>query len=288
MREAAFKDTISLEQFTNERFKHLLTARPTAVNISQAAERFAKLAAEIKGTPLKAAKETLVRELECMLLEDVVTNKAIGSNGALHIVRGREENEKVCVLTHCNTGSLATGGYGTALGIIRSLWEMQRLEHVFCTETRPYNQGARLTAYELVHEKIPATLICDSMAAALVRSRRISAVVVGADRIVSNGDTANKIGTYQLALVAKAHNIPFYVAAPTTSIDFSLSSGEEIAIECRPEEEMACVGRKRIAAEGIRCWNPAFDVTPADLITGGIVTEEGVFEAAHLAKPASC
>ena len=159
---------------------------------------------------------------------------------------------------------------------------MGRLEHVYCTETRPYNQGARLTAYELVHDKIPSTLICDSMGALLMQRRKTSAVVVGADRVVANGDTANKIGTYQLAIAAKHHGVPFYIAAPVTTIDFVLKSGEEITIEERPSREMLCIGGKRVAAEGIGCWNPAFDVTPARLITGGIITERGVFEASNL------
>ena len=159
---------------------------------------------------------------------------------------------------------------------------MGRLEHVYCTETRPYNQGARLTAYELVHDKIPSTLICDSMGALLMQRQNISAVVVGADRVVANGDTANKIGTYQLAIAANYHNVPFYVAAPLTTIDFGLKSGEEITIEERPGKELLCVGGKRVAAEGIGCWNPAFDVTPAQLITGGVITERGVFEASNL------
>lgn len=203
-------------------------------------------------------------------------------------------------LQHCNTGSLATAGYGTALGVVRKLHEMGRLEHVYCTETRPYNQGARLTAFELVHDKIPATLIIDSMVAALLRSKvcqiawnvkvekliveyfqNIAAVVVGADRVVANGDTANKIGTYQIAVVAKYHNVPFYIAAPLTSIDLKIQSGDQIVIEERPDREMTHVGEHRIAAQGIKCWNPAFDVTPAHLITG-IITEFGVFKPDEL------
>lgn len=156
-------------------------------------------------------------------------------------------------------------------------------EHVYCTETRPYNQGARLTAFELVHDKLPATLVLDSMVAALLRSRNIAAVVVGADRVAANGDTANKIGTYQIAVVAHHHEVPFYVAAPLTSIDLTISCGDHIIIEERPDREMTHVGEHRIAAPGISCWNPAFDVTPASLITG-IITERGVFAPAELAE----
>nr|CAG4644900.1 EOG090X08IP [Leptodora kindtii] len=189
---------------------------------------------------------------------------------------------KLRVLTHCNTGSLATAGYGTALGVIRKLQEKGLLEHVYCTETRPYNQGSRLTAFELVYEKIPATLICDSMAAAAMQRFSIDVVIVGADRVAANGDTANKIGTYQLAVVAQCHSVPFYVAAPSSSIDMNLESGEQICIEERDETEITHSVGVRIAADGIRCWNPAFDVTPARLITGGIVTEKGVFAANRL------
>lgn len=166
--------------------------------------------------------------------------------------------------------------------MIRSLHEMGRLEHTFCTETRPYNQGARLTAFELVYEKIPATLITDSMAAAAMAHQGVSAVVVGADRVVANGDTANKIGTYQLAIVAKHHGVPFYVAAPSSSCDLRLETGKEIVIEERPSQELTDLNGVRIAAQGIRVWNPAFDVTPHELITGGIITELGVFAPEEL------
>lgn len=218
-----------------------------------------------------------------MLEKDIGDNKSIGNFGAQEILSGVSGDSLVRILTHCNTGSLATAGYGTALGVIRRLHELKRLEHVYCTETRPYNQGARLTAYELVHDKIPATLIVDSMVAALMKHRNISAVVVGADRVASNGDTANKIGTYQIAVLAKYHGVPFYVAAPFTSIDMKVVSGDHIVIEERPDHEMTHVGEHRIAAKGISCWNPAFDVTPASLIAG-IITEKGVFRPQELVK----
>jgi len=208
-----------------------------------------------------------------MLDEDVRTNRSIGSYGAADILRRSTNESKVNILTHCNTGSLATAGYGTALGVVRSLFEMGELEHCYCTETRPYNQGihfksanrqlckqvirlvylfqgSRLTAYELVYEKIPATLVCDNMVGLLLASRSISAIVVGADRVVLNGDTANKIGTYQIAILAKHHNVPFYVAVPTTSIDFEKRTGKEIEIENRSPREMTHIKDIQIAAQG--------------------------------------
>lgn len=177
-------------------------------------------------------------------------------------------------MTHCNTGSLATAGYGTALGVIRSLFNLGAIETVYCTETRPYNQGSRLTAFELVHDRIPATLITDSMASLVMKTKDVSAVVVGADRVLANGNTANKIGTYQLAIAAKFHKIPFYIAAPTTTI--VLDDSDSIVIEERSHKEVTEIKGIQIAPTGINVYNPAFDVTPAELITG-IITEVGVF-----------
>jgi methylthioribose-1-phosphate isomerase len=184
------------------------------------------------------------------------------------------------VLTHCNTGALATAGYGTALGVIRAAWEQGKRPHVFCTETRPWLQGARLTAWELVRLGIPAELIVDSAAAWLMGRGEINAVVVGADRIAVNGDTANKVGTYALALVAAAHDVPFYVAAPFSTIDVSTGSGEEIVIEERPADEVTTIRGQRIAADGIGVRNPAFDVTPSRYITA-IITEKGVYKGPY-------
>ena len=277
----------TLLNIVKSNFEHLKTARPTAVNIAESADRFIKHASQICNNPsneqTKCPWDTLVQEMESMLSDDIAANRAMGKHGAEHITEHCKA-DKVTVLTHCNTGSLATAGYGTALGVVRALNEEGRLERVYCTETRPYNQGARLTAYEIVHDKLPGTLICDSMGALLMKERRVSAVVVGADRVVANGDTANKIGTYQLAIAAKFHNIPFYIAAPLKTIDFRLQSGNQITIEERSSEELVCVGGRRIAAEGIDVWNPAFDVTPASLITGGIITEKGVFSADSLSS----
>ena len=280
LKKKQFASLSDLSLFVNDSFAYLQSARPTAVNITEAAERFSKLLKDLaeKDTDPEQASRIIYNSLYKMLQEDINTNNNIGRNGAQHILEQHTgDTRETTILTHCNTGSLACAGYGTALGVIRGLREKGCLKHVYCTETRPYNQGSRLTAYELVTEGIPSTLICDSMVACLMRERQVTAVVVGADRVVANGDTANKIGTYQLAVVANYHGIPFYVAAPFTTIDFSISSGSQIVIEERKKEEMTYFAGKRIAPEGIDCWNPAFDVTPGELITGGIITERGVF-----------
>ncbi|KYN17519.1 PREDICTED: methylthioribose-1-phosphate isomerase [Trachymyrmex cornetzi] len=273
-----YEDKKALFQAIKDNMNYLVTARPTAVNMKVAANFFTELTNLLSLSDkltLSQMKDKFIDNVDNMLMDDIRYNKVIGEYGADEILCNVPEGSSVRVLTHCNTGSLATAGYGTALGVIRSLHKKGRLEHVYCTETRPYNQGARLTAYELVHDKIPATLICDDMVAALMKTKQITAVVVGADRIAENGDTANKIGTYQIAILAKYHDVPFYVAASLTSKDSNMSNGDQIVIEERPEREMTHMNDKRIAAEGITCWNPAFDVTPASLITG-IITNFGV------------
>ncbi|KAM5547179.1 methylthioribose-1-phosphate isomerase [Rosa sericea] len=262
------------------KLEYLVSSRPTAVNLSDAATKLKQIAAKVAATSSdsKSVFEAYIEASESMLKDDVDSNKAIGSHGAAFIQRHLENSTRISMLTHCNTGSLATAGYGTALGVIRSLHTEGVLERAYCTETRPFNQGSRLTAFELVHDNIPATLIADSAAAALMKDGKVNAVVVGADRVAANGDTANKIGTYSLAVSAKYHNIPFFVAAPLTSVDLSLSSGEAIVIEERsPKELLNTHGGlgEQVAASGISVWNPAFDVTPASLISG-IITEKGV------------
>ncbi|XP_041032891.1 methylthioribose-1-phosphate isomerase [Carcharodon carcharias] len=279
-------DEGELATFALESLDYLVTSRPTAVNMARAARELSDfVTGEVRqpDSTAESFKENLISRIEGMLEKDIRDNKSIGNHGAKHIL-SKAKTDKVIILTHCNTGSLATAGYGTALGVIRSLWSLGRLERVYCTETRPYNQGARLTAYELVHEKIPATLIADSMVSVAMKEKGISAVVVGADRIVANGDTANKIGTYQLAIAARHHGIPFYVAAPSTSCDFTLESGEQITIEERPAEELTDINGLRVAAPGIDVWNPAFDITPHSLITAGIITELGVHDPQELRK----
>eukprot|EP00794_Sanderia_malayensis_P016996 gene16996-18708_t len=283
LRKAEFDSTESLCMYVDDKLDYLTTARPTAVNIGKAAvslKNFVQTQAA-KNPSIAELKASIIKEIENMIKSDVDDNMKIGEYGAEHILQ-MTNDAKVKVMTHCNTGSLATVKYGTALGVIRSLQSKGRLDHAYCTETRPYNQGARLTAYELVYEKIPSTLIVDSAVSLVLKKHKFSAIVVGADRVVANGDTANKIGTYQLAISAKYHGVPFYVAAPTTSVDLNLETGEQIVIEERSKEEITHFRGEKCAADGIECFNPAFDVTPADLITGGIITELGVFKPSEL------
>lgn len=245
----------------------LRATRPTAVNLSWALGRCLHA---IEAVPdVAGARETLVRTAREIHEEDVAANQRIGAYGAELLPVGAS------VMTHCNAGSLATGGYGTALGVLRAAWAAGRLRHVFATETRPLLQGARLTAWELKHEAIPFTLIADSAAGSTLRRGLAGAVVVGADRITANGDVANKIGTYGLAVLAKENSVPFYVAAPTNTIDLSLPSGDEIPIEERSADEVTAVRGVRIAPKGIDAANPAFDVTPNSYVSA-IVTENGV------------
>ncbi|KAG9306601.1 hypothetical protein G9A89_004798 [Geosiphon pyriformis] len=242
----SFENIASLVEFIHTSINYLKTARPTAVNLSRALEDLWSVTienAKIAHTTRQVI-EAVVTRAENMLLDDVKDNKNIGRYGAEFLLQNAQNFEmegKIKVLTHCNTGSLATAGYGTALGIIRSLHHRQKLSHAYCTETRPYNQGSRLTAYELLHDNMPSTLICDSMASALLSKNQVAAIIVGADRVARNGDTANKIGTYQLAITAKYHGVMFIVAAPSTSIDLEINSGENIIIEERPQEEMISV-----------------------------------------------
>lgn len=273
---------------------YLKTSRPTAVDLTNAIDQ---LKAKIRTVEKEHAITAFVEEAEAIFRKDLTTNLAIGDAGAAWLqTHGASPETPISVLTHCNTGSLATSGHGTALGIIRTLQFKNLLKHAFCTETRPYNQGSRLTAFELVYENIPSTLITDSMAAALFRTNKaanIQAVIVGADRVVRNGDTANKIGTYQLAVLARHHGIKFIVAAPTTSIDLRTETGEGIKIEERKREELTQITGAVIREDGsvdekykvrvatadqkVGVWNPAFDVTPAELIDA-VVTELGAVE----------
>ncbi len=262
-----------LEQVANL----LRQTRPTAVNLFWAIARMLKTAHEEIGT-IAEIKSTLLKTAQEIQAEDLATCQAIGDSG-LSILPTTPK--KLRILTHCNAGSLATAGYGTALGVVRSAWREQRLERVYADETRPRLQGAKLTAWECVQENIPVTVITDSMAAHCMQRKMIDLVVVGADRIAANGDAANKIGTYALAIAAKAHQIPFYVAAPFSTIDFDLANGSQILIEERDATEIAQIGDTAICAEGVEFYNPAFDVTPANLISA-IITEKGVIEPASL------
>lgn len=258
-------------------FQTLLATRPTAVNIQWAVERTKKLLIDRQNEPVENLKKLLVEQADKVLHEDIAINKEIGRWGAQFIKDGDR------IITHCNAGSLATGGYGTATGPIRVAVEQGKKIEVFADETRPVLQGARLTAWELMEDNIPVTLITDNTAGALLRKGEIDLAIVGTDRTVANGDVANKIGTYSLAVLCKENGIPFYVAAPLSSIDFSIPSGDLIPIEERGPEEVTHVFGCQIAPDGVRVRNIAFDVTPAEYITG-IITEKGVFRPEDLHK----
>ena len=254
----------------------LAATRPTAVNLFWAIDRMKRLFSSLAGSgaPLDEIKGKLLAEAHAMYEEDIAACKTMGRHGAALLP------EEGGVLTHCNAGALATCGYGTALGVIRSAVEQGKRIHVYADETRPFLQGARLTAWELMADHIPTTVICDNMAASLMRQGRIQAVVVGADRIAANGDTANKIGTYNVAILAREHGIPFYVAAPWSTIDLATATGEAVPIEERPAREVTHHGGKQLTPNGVGICNPAFDVTPAKYIAA-IVTERGVLRAPY-------
>lgn len=258
-------------------FRTLLETRPTAVNLRWALDRMKKVLGEGKQLSVAELKQGLKKEALGIFEEDIAINRKIGEFGAPLIQGGQT------ILTHCNAGALATAGHGTALGILYSAWEQGKRFEVYAGETRPFLQGARLTAWELAKNGIPVTLITDSMAATFMRQRRVHVVIVGADRIAANGDVANKIGTYGLAVLAREHDIPFYVAAPTSTVDLQCPTGNEIPIEERPPEEVTHFYRQQVAPEGIKVRNPAFDVTPHELVTA-IVTEEGIIRGPYEAN----
>ncbi|MDI6706414.1 MAG: S-methyl-5-thioribose-1-phosphate isomerase [Bacillota bacterium] len=249
--------------------RELAATRPTAVNLFWALREIEQVINEHRADNIEAICRSILETAEKIAGDDIETNKKIGEYGNTLVPRDAN------ILTHCNTGSLATVEFGTALGVIRAAHGDGKSIHVYADETRPRLQGARLTAWELVQEGIPATLIPDSAAGTLMRQGRIDLVLVGADRIALNGDTANKIGTYSVAVLAKENNVPFYVAAPTTTIDFMIDTGEQIEIEERDRSEVTHIDGVQIAPDGIGVYNPAFDVTPAEYITA-IITEKGV------------
>lgn len=255
----------------------LRDTRPTAVNLFWAIDRMMKVARQTIG-PIEHLQQTLLEAAHKIQTDDLQTCHQIGDHGLAALP---QNPEKLRLLTHCNAGALATAGYGTALGVVRSAWRADRLERLYADETRPRLQGAKLTAWECVEEGIPITLITDNMAAHCMQRGMIDAVVVGADRIAANGDAANKIGTYSVALIAKAHNIPFFVAAPLSTVDFSLSDGSQIPIEERDPQEVFKIGDTVICPGGVSFYNPAFDVTPANLITA-LITEHGAIAPADL------
>ena len=248
---------------------YLALSRPTAVNLFWGLKRMEKTALVNKDKPVPVLKKILLNEARAIIDEDKSICRAIGRNSARIIKNGDS------ILTHCNAGGLATADYGTALACMFTAKEDGKRIKVYADETRPLLQGARLTTWELKHAKIDVTLICDNMAGEVMKEGRVNKVIVGADRIARNGDTANKIGTYSVAVLARAHRIPFYIAAPISTIDFSISSGSKIPIEERKAEEITSWFGKRVAPKGVKVYNPAFDVTPARLITG-IITEAGI------------
>ncbi|HSY12397.1 MAG TPA: S-methyl-5-thioribose-1-phosphate isomerase [Verrucomicrobiae bacterium] len=243
--------------------------RPTAVNLFWGIRRMQQKFAEVSDQPIPAIKQALVTEAKRMHAEDIASNQAMGQHGAVLLPSSGG------VLTHCNAGALATAGYGTALGVIRAAFDSGKKIQVFADETRPFLQGSRLTAWELMKDGIPTTVISDNMAGAIMRQGKIQAVIVGADRIAANGDVANKIGTYTVAVLAKEHDIPFYVAAPFSTVDLETADGSQIPIEQRSATEVTHLAGKQIAPDGVMVENPAFDVTPHQYVSA-IITERGV------------
>jgi methylthioribose-1-phosphate isomerase len=262
--------------------KTLASTRPTAVNLFWAIERMRQhyTALKAEGNTLDEVRAGLITEACEMYDEDIAACKTMGAHGASLMPQSGS------VLTHCNAGALATCGYGSALGVVRAAVERGHQLHVYADETRPFLQGARLTAWELMHDGIPTTVLCDNMAASLMRQGKIQAVIVGADRIAGNGDVANKIGTYGVAVLAKEHGIPFYVAAPWSTIDLATATGDEIPIEQRSAREVTHHAGKQLTPHGVGIENPAFDVTPAKYVTA-IVTERGVLHAPYAESLAS-
>jgi methylthioribose-1-phosphate isomerase len=252
----------------------LAGTRPTAVNLFWAIRRMREKVEQLRALPVSEIKAELVAEAQRMHVEDIAANEAMGKHGAVLLPSSGG------VLTHCNAGALATAGYGTALGVIRSAVASGKQIHVFADETRPFLQGSRLTAWELMKDGIPTTLIADNMAGAMMRLGKIDAVIVGADRIAANGDVANKIGTYSVAVLAKEHGIPFYVAAPISTVDLNTPDGSKIPIEQRASTEVTHLAGKQIAPDDVNVENPAFDVTPNKYVTA-IITERGVARAPY-------
>jgi len=248
--------------------------RPTAVNLFWAIRRMQEKFDTLRSRPIPDIKQAIVEEAQRMHSEDVAANQAMGRHGATLMPAAGG------VLTHCNAGALATAGYGTALGVIRAAVEQGKKIHVYADETRPFLQGSRLTAWELMKDGIPTTVISDNMAGVMMQQGKIEAIVVGADRIAANGDVANKIGTYTVAVLAKEHGIPFYVAAPISTVDLDTPEGSKIPIEQRNVKEVSHIAGKQVTPDGVSIENPAFDVTPARYV-GAIITEKGIARAPY-------
>jgi methylthioribose-1-phosphate isomerase len=274
VRDSRAADVAALERDLNRISDVLAATRPTAVNLFWAIRRMKNKFTAVSARPVDDIKKELVAEAQAVLVEDIATNKAMGAHGAVLLPSSGG------VLTHCNAGALCAAGYGTALGVIRSAIASGKKLHVFADETRPFLQGARLTAWELMKDGIPTTVISDNMSGAIMRQGKVGAVVVGADRIAANGDVANKIGTYMVAVLAKENGIPFYVAAPFSTIDLETPDGSAIPIEQRAAREVTYMAGKQITPEGVGIENPAFDVTPHQYVTA-IITERGVLRAPY-------
>jgi methylthioribose-1-phosphate isomerase len=271
------EDSKNWKRLIQQDIQFLAESRPTAVNLFWALNKMQTHINNLQGDPFSPLK-TVADDIH---QQDIEANYTMGKIGAELIVQ-----QSAAVLTHCNAGALATGGYGTALGVIRSAYADKKIIKVYADETRPWLQGARLTAWEMLQDNIPVTLIAESAAASLMQQGKISWVIVGADRIAANGDVANKIGTYGLAILARYHRVKFMVAAPTTTIDMNITQGQDIPIEQRSSDEVLHCSEHRVAAEGAQAWNPAFDVTPANLVDA-IVTEKGFIENPNTIKIAS-
>jgi len=269
VRESKAKDHDELQKDFTRICEVLAATRPTAVNLFWGIRRIKEKFDELSARPIPEIKRALITEANRMLAEDIAANEAMGRHGAVLLP------SRGSVLTHCNAGALATCGYGTALGVVRAAVDSGKKLHVFADETRPFLQGSRLTAWELMKDGIPTTVISDNMAGAIMRQGKIGAVIVGADRIAANGDVANKIGTYTVAVLAKEHGIPFYVAAPFSTVDLNTPDGAQIPIEQRSAREVTHLAGKQITPDGVNVENPAFDVTPHQYVTA-IITERGV------------
>ena len=274
VRDSKAQTAEELDRQFQEICQVLGATRPTAVNLFWAIRRMQGKFAQLRDKPIADIKRELIDEAHRIYVEDIAANEAMGKHGAVLLPSSGS------VLTHCNAGALCAAGYGTALGVIRAAIEAGKQIHVFADETRPFLQGSRLTAWELMKDNIPTTVISDNMAGAIMRQGKIDAVVVGADRIAANGDVANKIGTYTVAILAKEHRIPFYVAAPTSTVDLGTPDGSRIPIEQRASVEVTHMAGKQIAPDGVGVENPAFDVTPHEYVSA-IITERGIARAPY-------
>jgi methylthioribose-1-phosphate isomerase len=273
-KDSKAESTADLKRELDHAAELIAQTRPTAVNLFWAIQRMKEKFERLRIRPVAQVKSALIEEARRMHAEDIAANQAMGRHGATLMP------SQGGVLTHCNAGALATAGYGTALGVIRAAVEQGKRIHVYADETRPFLQGARLTAWELMKDNVPTTVISDNMAGAMMLQGKIGAVIVGADRIAANGDVANKIGTYSVAVLAKEHGIPFYVAAPTSTVDLACPDGSKIPIEQRNIKEVTHIAGKQMVPDGVCIENPAFDVTPEKYVTA-IITERGIARAPY-------